>query len=321
VAGQICANGTCQTPFSGLTEFTFVDLDNNGSPDVIGPLNPGPYTNAKIARVLQTAPGVWGTPAMTDVSSAAGTSVQGIAAGGDFNSDSLNDLLISVVTQSGGSSGPPTTTAVPVLLLNNGAGGVTIPAQPASLAGPWNAPITLGVADVDGDGIPDSLIMDNYQFKGVSPPTPKVTVLFGNGSGGLGSPLGVSYPSTINPTYADCGDAKPLNLATNSFNGDFTVGDLNGDGKADLLFGEAVLLSLGSSRAFGAPGRLEGLITTSLTSSGGGSSPPIAVDIDGDGKAEVLFAGQLFSGGGPQPATAPCGVEVGRINVPNVHTW
>jgi hypothetical protein len=49
---------------------------------------------------------------------------------------------------------------------------------------------------------------------------------------------------------------------------------------------------------------------------------PIAWDLDGDGKAELLVTGnQPVTGTGGTIPPSPVAVQVGRVNPPGVHTW
>jgi len=84
----------------------------------------------------------------------------------------------------------------------------------------WGTPSDATPRDFNGDGIPDVAIVSfDSAFSGF------VSVLPGKGDGTFGAPV--------------------FSLGGTAFAGAVTVADFNGDGKPDLLFGEAILLGNG----------------------------------------------------------------------------
>ena len=143
------------------------------------------------------------------------------------------------------------------------------------------SPDSVAVADVNGDGKPDLLVAN----RGLGGSTPgNVTVLLGKGDGTFHA--GVSYGS---------GGSFAYSLA---------VGDVNGDGKLDLVVANA-----GSTTVGVLLGNGDGTFATAVTYDSGGYFPEsVAIaDVNRDGVADivVLDCGNRFAGcGGGQNGTA-----------------
>ena len=115
----------------------------------------------------------------------------------DVNGDGKPDLLTSNEN-----------TSTVSVLLGNGSGGFVLQANSPS-TGPNSVPRSLVVADVNGDGKPDVVTANQN--------TDNVAVLLGNGNGGFAL------------------QANPPSVGTSSQPFSLVVGDVNGDGKPDLL--------------------------------------------------------------------------------------
>ena len=132
-------------------------------------------------------------------------------------------------------------------------------------AASWSAnggpfPMDVGVADLDGDGIADLAVADQGPVEGDS----TAAVMHGNGDGTFGA-----------PTMFEVGN----------FPDSIAIGDLNGDGRPDLVVanqyhgGISVLLANG-------PGTFASQQTYPETGTG-----VALADLDGDGRPEILIEG------------------------------
>ncbi len=168
----------------------------------------------------------------------------------DVNGDGKLDL---VVANSCASSGCLQSGGVGVLLGNGD--GTFLPAVVYGSGA--SQPISLAVADVNGDGKADIVVANYY-------PSDTIGVLLGNGDG--------TFQSAV---VYDSGGQQPFSVA---------VADVNLDGKPDLLvanFGTNVAVLLGNG---------DGTFQSALSFQPGGVYPEsiVAADLNGDGKPDLL---------------------------------
>jgi hypothetical protein len=186
----------------------------------------------------------------------------------DFNKDGIPDLAVL-----NNNNGQNTLT----IYLGNGAGGFTL-----VTAGPGTgiAANLLSVCDLNGDGVPD-LVVVNWVITnpGISQTTTiTASVLMGTGDGTFNAGSQVAFNSPTN------GEANAV-----------MVGDFNGDGKPDLAIttqnapgfihsSEAVVILLGD----GTGGLTNPGVSVPVGDNVGGRGVPVAVaDLNGDGISDL----------------------------------
>jgi hypothetical protein len=334
-AGQLCVYGACQAaPFTGLADFSLVDVDGDSQLDLVGtefPQAAGPMASglspgrtANLVVIRQTAPGAYGTPVIVPLTSTTGSDALDVLAV-DFTGDNKPDLVASY--RSGLNMGGPSTESYTLVYLpNDGAGNFSTPTSALGTA-PGRPGFSAG--NLDGNGQLDlAVVIPNQSMPGVSLPSSNVSIFYDLGAG-AGTPATVAVDGNAPAAYADCGDATPLAMRTSDAMSQLVLGDLNGDGKADLFVGQWVYLSKGTS--FGAPGRIEGG-STSATSANGGSSQaaggielplavgPLLVDL-GSGHVEAIAVDEENVGGPSGVGNTTLGLQLGQVNPAGVHTW
>ncbi|GEM_PF-6168198 len=196
----------------------------------------------------------------------------GYAAVGDFNGDGKLDALVS-----DGSASLR-------LMLGNGDGTFT----EHDVSVPGTNPGMIRAADLNGDGKLDAVTVSNGGNSAV-------TVLLNTGNDGNG------VPQFTVTNYNLLQGVRSV-----------TIGDLNGDGKPDLVVGNccgsvAVMLNTGGGTFNAPPG------SYSLQPGAGGPSvgPGVIVDVNGDGKADYVVASNqnhatnVFFGNGDGTLQAP----------------
>jgi hypothetical protein len=244
----------------------------------------------------------------------------------DVNGDGKPDLLVAETC-----SGCGSLEGTAGVLLNKGDGTFrnAVTYSSGGTVAKW-----IAVADVNGDGKPDLLVV-NYSGSGSNSPNGTVSVLLGNGDGTFKTP--VSYGSggygATSVAVADVnGDSKPDLLVTNTCafqsncatvgvllgNGDGTfkkvvnynsggyqaqsvaVADVNGDGNLDLVVANNCDSPITCSN--GVIGVLlgngDGTFQTAVAygSAGYSANPAAVADVNADGRPDVLVANECDNG-------------------------
>ncbi len=237
------------------------DVNADGKPDiVVGIFWNLEQTHGLVNVLLGRGDGSFLSPVSYDSGGFAPVSIAIV----DVNRDHKADLVVTNCAPSGQGGGCPAGGGQQVVgvLLGNGNGTFQVPVVYAT-GGTW---ITGGaVADLNGDGKLDVVTVSKctIAINGTCPEGGLIGVLLGNGDG--------TFQSVV--TYSG-GGANLRSVA---------VGDMNGDGKPDVLVGAdqpfvGVLLGNGD-------GTLQP--SSGYFSNGGYSSVRIA-DVDGDGKNDVI---------------------------------
>jgi hypothetical protein len=149
------------------------------------------------------------------------------------------------------------------VLLGNGDGSFQVAKAYSSGGWEFSDPLSLAVADVDGDGRPD-LLVSNGCASSNSCPNASIGVLLGNGDG------------TFRPVST---------YASGAFSASIAVADVNGDGELDVVVadeygpdGVGVLLGNGDGT----------FQPVQMYSSGGGADAVALADLNGDGKPDAV---------------------------------
>ncbi|MDE2605988.1 MAG: VCBS repeat-containing protein [Burkholderiales bacterium] len=246
-------------PFWISTDVQVADLDGDGRPDIvtIGQYAT-PTTRSGYVQVrLQTAPGVFSPP-------------RSYPAGGypwrlqiaDVDGDGAPDLVVSDVDPT-----PFVTTGAVLLLKQATVRGTFLPAQ--SLVTTDNKPYDLAVGDVNGDGKPDIVVAADV-------------------AGTVGATLLAQDPVHAGSFLA------PLALPLPGAATHVALGDLDGDGRNDLVFRvvRSATQGVADSGLGVLAGRPDGSLGawTALPSDAIGLNGErlAVVDADGDGRRDVL---------------------------------
>lgn len=212
------------------------------------------------------------------------------------------------------------------LVVNNGGSYISVlpgngdgTFQPAKVTQPIPGGVTdFAVGDINGDGKPDLVVSGSQQQQGYS--SGAVSILYGNGDGTFGVPFTMASggAATGQIALADLDSNGTLDIAvanpggTTSVsailqNADHTfqpakitpapgvnaiaIGDLNGDGKPDLVvadrFNGVVLVF---------PGNGDGTFGTAVSTLAGSGPQALALaDVNGDSKLDVVVANAYYA--------------------------
>jgi len=245
------------------------DVNGDGKPDLLVGniyMGNGNYSRGSVGLLLGNGDGTFLGPVSFD---SGGEYAYGVAVG-DINGDGKLDLFVAnfcadSTCASGGVA----------VFLGKGDGSF----QPVVTYGSGGLDsYSVAVGDVNEDGKPDLLVANYYSADGNYYSNGTVGVLLGNGDGTFQA--AVSYGS---------GGSGPVSLA---------VGDVNGDGKPDLLVANQCSNRNNSNSCTGLLtvllGSGDGKFQAAVSYASGGASPSsiVLADINGDEKPDVLISNQ-----------------------------
>ena len=245
------------------------DVNNDGKMDVIVTNNcdTNNCANGIIGVLLGNGDGTLQAP----VSYSSGGQQSQYTAIADVNGDGKPDLLVASECVSNNCSN-----GLASVLLGNGDG--TFQTAVSYNAGGINAAF-VAVQDVNGDGKPDMIVANNCADNNCS--NGSASVLLGNGDGTFQT--AVSYNS---------GGLDAFSVA---------IADVNGDGKPDAIVTNICLSNSDCSHGLVSVllGNGDGTFQTAVSYSSGGEYPEsvAAVDINGDGKADLVVANETARDG------------------------
>ncbi len=230
------------------------DLNGDGLPDLIV----SNFNDATVSVLLNTtAPGAALPSFATQQTFATGNNPADVTVA-DVNGDGLPDIIVS-------NSNDGTVS----VLLNTTAPGATVPSfatQQTFAAG--NSPVGLTVADLNGDGKPDVIVVND---------TSDLTLSM--------------LVNTTAPGSATASFAAPQNLATAEAPVSVIAADINGDGKPDLIVANSGSNSLSVEVNFTPPGATT--LEFSNRQDFATGNQPVSVttaDVNGDGHPDLITA-------------------------------
>jgi hypothetical protein len=294
----ISTTGESTYSYTGISVTIGGDVNGDGKADML--IGAYGYPSSFTGRVYL----IYGSSSLTNIALGSLTPAQGItitgqstnsytgnsvSIGGDVNGDGKADMLIGASQYSSSTGrvyliyGSSSLTNIALGSLTS-TQGITITGESFSSTG---ISVTIG-GDINGDGKADILIGAD----GNAVSTGRVYLIYGSSS------LTNIALESLTTTQGIIITGESSSSTGNSVS---IGGDVNGDGKADMLIGAyqyssstgRVYLIYGSSSltniALGSLTTTQGIIITGESSSSTGNSVSIGGDVNGDGKADMLI--------------------------------
>ncbi len=311
-AGATTASFASQQTFAsgaGPVSVAVADLNGDGRPDLVVANHAG---NEVSVLLNTTAAGATTASFASQQTFATGSQPISVAVA-DLNGDGRPDLVVANYRAND----------VSVLLNTTVAGATTASFAPQQTFATGTQPFSVAVADLNGDGKPD-LVAANYRANDVSVLlnttaagattasfAPQQALATGSGprSVALGDVNGDGRPDLVVANLGDGTVSVLLNTTVLAANGasfapqataavgsqplSVAVGDLNGDGKPDLVVANAFDGTVSVLLNETAPGATTPSFATQQTFAVGNEPFSVALgDVNGDGKPDVIVANE-----------------------------
>ncbi|MEO6404439.1 MAG: FG-GAP-like repeat-containing protein [Ferruginibacter sp.] len=269
-AGSITA-----TSFAAKVDFTssstgpvfgaLGDVDGDGKPDIVT-ANPSANT-VSVRRNLTTTPGSISFATKVDFST--GSTPFSVAIG-DVDGDGKPDLVVTNSAVGINTVSVLRNTSIPGTISFATKVDFTTGAIPRSVA----------IGDIDGDGKPDLVVANNA----TSPASTTISVLYNTSI--MGSITASSFAAKVDFTAG----TVPRSI---------TIGDLDGDGKPDVVVTNMNSNNISVLRNTSTPGSITASSFASKVDFTTGASPvsAVIVDVEGDGIPEIAVANSAIIAG------------------------
>ena len=261
--GSLTANFSAdQRYFCGTSPYsvTAVDVNGDGKPDLIT----ANYGDGTVSVLVNTTPSGASAASFAPAQVIANTNQVEYATTADLNGDGIPDLVY--MTQSGSTSpgisiALNTTSPSPTPAL--------FAAQQNFSIGVNTGPHGVSVTDLNGDGKPDLVVVDTE--------INTISVLLNN------TPAGSTAASFATPQNFSAAGGPTLEADC------VATGDINGDGKPDVVFGYLGQSDVSVMLNTTAPGAAAaGLAAPQQFAIGGSCRSVVVADLNGDGKPDII---------------------------------
>ena len=239
------------------------DLNGDGRPDLVVSNNGAGV--ASVSVLLNTTPPGSATASFATQQTFAVGEGAGASVSFDVNGDGKPDVVVANYKAAAGS-----TLSVLLNTTTPGAAAASFATQQVFDGG--LSPLLLSSGDLNGDGKPD-LVVSNLHVNGFSLDVDTVNVMFNT-----------TTPGSATASFTA---AKTLDSSQSSFN----VADVNGDGKPDLVGTDVIGNKVNVLLNTMAPGGLVPSFAKQTINATGNPGSVQVVDLNGDGKPDVAFAG------------------------------